>query len=166
MDYELMQNGIVKIGDVAPSFEAITTAGEIELEKYKGRWLVLFSYPGDFNALCTREIIEFELVSRRYNDICLLGLSIDSINSHYAWIGEIYKRTGIIINFPLIADRSSAIARKYGMISSNISNCETTRNTYIIDNKGIIRAILIYPKEIQRNIREIFKIIEELKLVC
>ena len=166
MDYELMQNGIVKIGDVAPSFEAITTAGEIELEKYKGRWLVLFSYPGDFNALCTREIIEFELARRRYNDICLLGLSIDSINSHYAWIDEIEQNTGVRISFPLIADRSSAIARKYGMISSNISNCETTRNTYIIDKYLTIRAILMYPPEIQRNIKEIFAIAREIQLVC
>ena len=163
MDYELMQNGIVKIGDKAPNFEATTTIGNINLEDYKGKWIILFSYPGDFNAICTKEIIEFTMESGIREDILILGLSIDSINSHYAWINEIYQKTGIKVSFPLIADRSSAIGRKYGMISSNINNCETTRNVYIIDKNLTIRAILMYPPEIQRSVNEIFRIFEELK---
>ena len=82
----------------------------------------------------------------------LLGLSVDSNASHLAWVYDIYCRTGIQISFPIIADRNAKIARKYGMISSEVSTTETVRNVYIIDDKGIIRAIFIYPL----NIRKIY----------
>ena len=76
---------------------------------------------------------------------CLIGLSVDSNSSHLAWAYDIFCKTGIRIPFPIIADRNSEISRKYGMISSDVSNTETVRNVYIIDDKGIIRLILIYP---------------------
>ena len=85
---------------------------------------------------------------------CLLGLSIDSNPSHLAWVYNIYCKTGIQIPFPIIADRSGEIARKYGMIASDVSTTETVRNVFIIDDKGIVRAILVYPMNIGRNISE------------
>ena len=94
----------------------------------------------------------------------LLGLSIDSNSSHLAWMNDIYCRTGIRIPFPIIADRNGEIARKYGMISSNISNTETVRNVYIIDEKGIIRVILIYPMNVGRFIPEILRTVEALQM--
>ena len=94
---------------------------------------------------------------------CLLGLSIDSNSSHLAWVYDINLRTGIKIPFPIIADRSGEIARKYGMISNEISTTETVRNVFIIDNKGIIRLILIYPLNIGRCIPEILRCIEALQ---
>mgnify|MGYP003195225570 FL=1 len=94
----------------------------------------------------------------------LLGLSVDSNSSHLAWIYDIYCRTGIKISFPIIADRNGEIARKYGMISSDISNTETVRNVYVIDDKGIIRTILIYPMNVGRFIPEIIRIIMALQM--
>ena len=95
---------------------------------------------------------------------CLLGLSIDSNTSHLAWMYDIYLRTGIAIPFPIIADRNGIIARKYGMISNDISNTETVRNVYIIDPEGIIRLILIYPMNIGRCIPEILRALEALQI--
>ena len=94
----------------------------------------------------------------------LLGLSVDSNSSHLAWIYDIYCKTGIKISFPIIADRNGEIARKYGMISSDISNTETVRNVYVIDDKGIIRTILIYPMNVGRFIPEIIRIIMALQM--
>ena len=94
----------------------------------------------------------------------LLGLSIDSNPSHLAWIYDIYCRTGIKISFPIIADRSGEIARKYGMISNDISSTETVRNVFVIDDKGIVRTILIYPMNIGRFIPEIIRIVQALQI--
>lgn len=95
---------------------------------------------------------------------CLLGLSIDSNSSHLAWMYDIYCMTGIVLPFPIIADRNGSIARKYGMISNDISTTETVRNVFIIDDKGIIKTILVYPLNIGRFIPEIIRIIEALQM--
>ncbi len=152
MDYELMMNGNVKIGEKAPEFEAETTFGKIKLEDYLGKWLILFSHPGDFTPVCTTEMIAFTRAHEYFRRINteLLGLSVDSNSSHLAWVYDIYCRTGIQISFPIIADKNAKIARKYGMISSEVSTTETVRNVYIIDDKGIIRAIFVYPLNIRK----------------
>ena len=95
---------------------------------------------------------------------CLLGLSIDSNSSHLAWMNDIYCMTGIILPFPIIADRNGSIARKYGMISNDVSTTETVRNVFIIDDKGIIRVILVYPLNVGRFIPEIIRIVEALQM--
>ena len=95
---------------------------------------------------------------------CLIGLSVDSNASHLAWVYDIYCRTGIRIPFPIIADRNGEIARKYGMISNDISNTETVRNVYIIDDKGIIRLILVYPMNVGRCIPEILRSLQALQV--
>ena len=166
MDYELMVNGNVKIGMQAPDFEAITTYGKVSLTDYNGKWLVLFSHPGDFTPVCTTEMIAFSRANQYFieRNACLLGLSIDSNPSHLAWMYDIYLKTGIKIPFPIIADRSGEIARKYGMISSDISNTETVRNVYIIDPDGIIRLILVYPMNVGRCIPEILRALEALQV--
>lgn len=99
---------------------------------------------------------------KKYNTD-LLGLSIDSNSSHLAWVYDIYCRTGIRVSFPIIADRNGEIARKYGMISNNISNTETVRNVFIIDPNGIIRVILVYPMNVGRFIPEILRIVQALQ---
>ena len=166
MDYELMMNGNVKIGQKAPEFNAITTCGEVCLNDYKGKWLVLFSHPGDFTPVCTTEMIAFTRAHTYFKELNteLLGLSIDSNASHLAWVYDIYCKTGIQISFPIIADRNGEIARKYGMISNDISNTETVRNVYIIDDKGIIKAIFVYPMNIGRFIPEIIRTIQALQV--
>ena len=95
---------------------------------------------------------------------CLIGLSVDSNASHLAWIYDIYCRTGIRIPFPIIADRNGEIARKYGMISNDVSTTETVRNVYIIDDKGIIRLILVYPMNVGRCIPEILRSLQALQI--
>lgn len=166
MDYELMMNGNVKIGQKAPEFNSITTCGEVCLNDYKGKWLVLFSHPGDFTPVCTTEMIAFTRAHTYFKELNteLLGLSIDSNASHLAWVYDIYCKTGIQISFPIIADRNGEIARKYGMISNDISNTETVRNVYIIDDKGIIKAIFVYPMNIGRFIPEIIRTIQALQV--
>ena len=120
----------------------------------------------DFTPVCTTEIISFARAneSLKKMNTYLIGLSVDSNSSHLAWLYDIYCRTGIKVPFPIIADRSGEIARKYGMLSNESSNTETVRNVYIIDDNGIIRTILIYPLNIGRFIPEIVRIIQALQL--
>lgn len=166
MDYELMMNGNVKVGQKAPEFEATTSCGPMNLSDYKGKWLVLFSHPGDFTPVCTTEMIAFSRAYTYFQQMGteLLGLSIDSNSSHLAWIYDIYCRTGIKIPFPIIADRSGQIARKYGMISNDVSTTETVRNVFIIDDKQIVRAIMIYPLNVGRFIPEIIRTVQALQM--
>ena len=166
MDYELMMNGNVKIGQKAPDFDAVTTFGNISLEDYKGKWLILFSHPGDFTPVCTTEMIAFTRANTYFKNLntALLGLSIDSNASHLAWVYDIYCRTGIKVSFPIVADRNGEIARKYGMIASDISTTETVRNVFVIDDEGVIRTILIYPMNIGRFIPEIIRIVQALQM--
>ena len=165
MDYEIMMNGNVKIGMKAPEFEAETTMGPISLKDYKGKCVVLFSHPGDFTPVCTTEIIAFSKANTYFEKLntCLLGLSVDSNASHLAWIYDIYCKTGIKVPFPIIADRNGQIARKYGMISNDVSTTETVRNVFIIDDKGMVRLILVYPLNVGRCIPEILRCVEALQ---
>ena len=164
-NYEIMMNGNVRIGEFAPDFEAETTMGNIKLSDYKGKWVVLFSHPGDFTPVCTTEFIAFSKANTYFENLntCLIGLSIDSNSSHLAWLYDIYLKTGIRVPFPVIADRSGEIARKYGMIANTVSSTATVRNVFIIDDKGIVRTILVYPMNIGRCIPEILRIIEALQ---
>ena len=132
----------------------------------KENGLFYFLIHGDFTPVCTTEIIAFTRAHTYFKQINteLLGLSIDSNASHLAWIYDIYCRTGVQISFPIIADRSGEIARKYGMIASDISNTETVRNVFIIDDNGIVRTILVYPMNVGRFIPEILRIIQALQM--
>ena len=113
-NYEIMMNGSVKIGEIAPEFEATTTMGHIKLSDYKGKWIVLFSHPGDFTPVCTTEFIAFSKANTYFENMnaYLIGLSIDSNSSHLAWLYDIYLKTGISVPFPVIADRSRRDCKK------------------------------------------------------
>lgn len=166
MDYEIMMNGNVQIGEKAPKFEADSTMGKINLEDYLGKWLVFFSHPGDFTPVCTTEMIAFSKAYPYFEKLHtdLLGLSVDSNSSHLAWVWDIYQKTGVRVPFPILADSNGEIARKYGMMANNISKTETVRNVYIIDGEGIVRAIFVYPMNIGRCIPEILRTIEALQI--
>ena len=124
-----------------------------------------FHILGSFTPVCTTEFIAFSKANTYFENLntCLIGLSIDSNASHLAWLYDIYLKTGIKVPFPIIADKSGEIARKYGMISNEISSTETVRNVFIIDDTGIVRSILVYPMNIGRCIPEILRIIEALQ---
>ena len=120
---------------------------------------------GDFTPVCTTEIIAFAKANTYFEELNtkLLGLSVDSNPSHLAWLYDIYLKTGIKIPFPIVADLGGSIARKYGMISNEVNSNETVRNVFIIDDKGIIRLILIYPMNVGRCIPEILRAVNALQ---
>jgi peroxiredoxin (alkyl hydroperoxide reductase subunit C) len=154
-----------RIGEPAPDFEAVTTHVRVKLEDFKGSWLVLFSHPADFTPVCTTEFLAFaeiypELQKRGAE---LLGLSIDSISSHIAWVRNIEEKTGVKIPFPIIADLSKEVSTAYGMIHPGESKTETVRCVFIIDPNQIIRTILYYPLTTGRNMQEILRIIDALQ---
>lgn len=159
------QIGHLSIGMKAPDFTANTTFGPIKFSDYTGKWVVFFSHPGDFTPVCTTEFIAFAQAFPQFRDMNtqLLGLSIDSNPSHLAWVSAIYTSTGITIPFPVVADRTGDVARKYGMIAPDASTQETVRNVFIIDPNQTIRAILIYPLTNGRSIPEILRLVEALQ---
>ena len=142
-----MENNCIRIGMKAPDFSAATTFGPIKLSDYQGKWVVLFSHPGDFTPVCTTEFLAFSKAQPQFEarGAQLLGLSIDSNPSHLAWVYAIYVATGVQVPFPIIADRTGEIARLYGMMAPDVSRQETVRNVFFIDPEQTIRAILVYP---------------------
>ncbi|MDF2634163.1 MAG: peroxiredoxin [Pelosinus sp.] len=154
------------IGDRFPEMLVKTTQGDIKLPTdYSGKWLMLFSHPGDFTPVCTTEFVAFET---RREDFCklnteLIGLSIDQVFAHLKWIQWINDNLGVEIQFPIIADEQGNVAKRLGMIHPN-KGTNTVRAVFIIDNKGIVRAILYYPQEVGRNISEILRLIHALQV--
>lgn len=162
-----IRNCIPQLGTKAPEFTAITTFGTIKLSDLRGKWIILFSHPSDFTPVCTTEIIAFAQYYSYFTErnVELIGLSIDSNSSHLEWVHNIYKNTGIEIPFPIIEDISMKISNLYGMISPSVSNTQTVRSVFIIDDSQIIRTILHYPMSIGRNIPEILRVIDALQTV-
>jgi peroxiredoxin (alkyl hydroperoxide reductase subunit C) len=154
-----------QLGTKAPDFQVMTTFGQIRMSDFAGKWVVLFSHPGDFTPVCTTEFIAFTMYYLYFlqRNVQIIGLSIDSNYSHLAWVYNIYRNTGVEIPFPIIDDRDFKVATMYGMISPAVSNTSTVRNVFIIDDKQIIRTILQYPLTTGRNIPEILRIIDALQ---
>ncbi len=149
----------------APLFEAKTTHGIKNLSDYKGRWLVLFSHPADFTPVCTTEFMAFAKHHDEFLAIGadLLGLSIDSLFSHVAWVRNIKEKFGVDINFPIIEDLSMSVAKSYGMIHPGAADTSAVRATFIIDPDGILRAMVYYPMSNGRSIPEFLRIIKALQ---
>jgi len=164
-EYTETQPRLPRIGDPAPTFEATTTQGTIKLEDFKGSWLILFSHPADFTPVCTTEFIAFVKIhgELQKRGVELLGLSVDSLSSHIAWIRNVEDKMGVKIPFPIIADLSKEISLLYGMIHPEQSTTETVRCVFIIDDKGVIRTILYYPLTTGRNMDEILRIVDALQ---
>lgn len=149
----------------APDFKAVSTHGEISLSDYLGKWVVLFSHPADFTPVCTTEFVEF---ARRFDDfqarnVQLIGLSIDSVYAHIAWVRNIEQNFGVSVKFPVIADLDMKVAMSYGMIHPGAANTATVRCVFIIDDKGMVRAMIYYPLSNGRNIDEVVRIIDALQ---
>lgn len=147
-----------RIGDMAPDFEAVTTTGNMKFSDYnKGSWVVLFSHPADFTPVCTTEMSGFAQESDFFekHNTKLLGLSIDSIYSHIAWVNAVDEKTGVLFNFPIIADIDMNVAKLYGMLQPCESETAAVRAVFFIDPKGKIRLIMYYPLNVGRNMEEI-----------
>lgn len=154
------------IGRIAPDFTAITTSGTVTLSQYRGKWVLLFSHPGDFTPICTSEFIAFTVLYPEFvkRNVQLLGVSIDSNPAHIGWFYDILQNTGIKIPFPLIADRDANVAALYGMVNPDRIYEQSVRDVFIIDTNQRIRAILTYPATNGRNMYELLRLIDALQL--
>jgi len=159
------------IGDKCPEFEAMTTQGAIKFpQDFKGKWIVLFSHPADFTPVCTTEFMTFAFRAKEFTELnaALVGLSVDSIPAHIAWLRRIKelewkKMKNVDVQFPLIEDISMSVANKFGMIMPKQSNTQAVRAVFIIDPEGTIRLILYYPQSTGRNIDEIKRVLMALQ---
>ncbi len=160
------------IGDDAPAFTAVTTQGQMNFpEDYKGKWVILFSHPADFTPVCTTEFMTFASMQDEFRemDTELIGLSIDSVFSHIAWLKRIEEKIeykgmkNVEVRFPVIADLKMDVAKKYGMVQPNASTTQAVRAVFVIDPQAKIRAILYYPLSTGRNMQEIKRLVTALQ---
>ena len=154
-----------RLNEVAPDFTANTTHGMKSLSDYKGRWLILFSHPADFTPVCSTEFMAFSSLYEEFQALnCdLLGLSIDSIFSHIAWVKNIKDNFGVDIQFPIIDDLSMNVANAYGMIQPGASDTSAVRSTFLIDPDGVLRAMVYYPMSNGRSIPEFLRLLTALQ---
>ena len=154
-----------RLNEPAPDFKALSTQGEISLSQFKGKWVVLFSHPADFTPVCTTEFVEFARRADEFErlNVQLIGLSIDSIYAHIAWIRNIEENFGVNVKFPVIADLDMKVALTYGMIHPGAASTATVRCVFMIDDKGVVRAMIYYPLTNGRSIDEILRIVTALQ---
>lgn len=159
------------IGDKAPEFKALTTKGTINFpEDYKGKWVLFFSHPSDFTPVCTTEFMTLASMQEEFKEmnVELLGLSVDSLYSHIAWVRSIEDlewkgMKNIKVSFPVIADLNTKVSMKYGMLQPNVSSTQAVRAVFVIDPEGIIRSIVYYPLTTGRNFNEIKRMIKAIQ---
>ncbi len=157
-----MEGRFPLIGEKFPELEVVTTHGKVKLpDDFKGKWFILFSHPADFTPVCTTEFVAFQ---KRYDQFKalnteLIGLSIDQVFSHIKWVQWIKENLDVEIKFPIIADDTGQVSSKLGLIHPG-KGTNTVRAVFIVDPKGIIRAILYYPQELGRNMDEILRMIK------
>jgi peroxiredoxin 2/4 len=162
----MSETGILRIGSKAPDFRAKTTHGEIQFYDWaKDSWVIFFSHPADFTPVCSTEFNEF---ARRENDFKqrnakLLGLSIDSVYSHLAWVRSIEQLFDVKVGFPVVADLDAKVAQLYGMIHPGASETVTVRTVYFIDPTQTVRALIYYPLNVGRNVDEILRTLDALQ---
>ncbi len=151
-----------RIGDPAPDFHAVTTqSGNFHFSVWQEQdWVVLFSHPADFTPVCTTELMEFAQQHEKFRNkgIKLIGVSVDSIHSHLAWLENIKGKMGVTIPYPMVADIGMGVSQLYGMIHPGASTTATVRAVFIIDPKRIIRALVYYPMNVGRNVNEILRL--------
>jgi peroxiredoxin (alkyl hydroperoxide reductase subunit C) len=154
-----------RLNEPAPTFEAVTTHGVIRLSDYEGSWLILFSHPADFTPVCTTEFIAFAEIypELQKRNVELLGLSVDSVFSHIAWMRNIEEKMGVKIPFPVIADLNKDVATLFGMVMPGESATEASRCVFVIDPKGVMRAMIYYPLTTGRNMEEILRLVDALQ---
>ena len=160
------KSGSLRIGDVAPDFEARTTHGPVRLSDYRGRWLVFFSHPADFTPVCTTEFAALARQQDKFEamDCALLGLSVDSLYAHLAWVRAIEERFDVTISFPIVEDPSMAVGHAFGMIDENAADSAAMRTSYFIDPAGVSRATTCYPHNVGRSVDEMIRMLAALQL--
>ena len=149
--------------------EAKSTHGLIRLSEYtsQGTWVMLFSHPSDFTPVCLTEFIEFAKRSEKFErlNVQLIGVSIDSVPSHIAWVRDLEQMSGLQIKFPVIADLDQKVSHAYGLVHEAVSDTATVRAVFAIDPSRSIRALLYYPQQLGRNVDELLRISQALQTV-
>ncbi len=167
-------NRMPRLGEAAPSFRVATTEGAINFPiDYSGRWVILFSHPSDFTPVCTSEFLTFGKMQEEFDRLncSLVGLSIDGVASHMAWLRSIRDNIRfrdmehIEIGFPVIDDVSMKVSRLYGMIQPEVSDTKAVRAVFFIDPEGIVRTIMYYPLALGRNFDEIRRVLIGLQTI-
>lgn len=155
-----------KLEEPAPLFIARTTLGTRALEDYRGQWVILFSHPADFTPVCTSEFIVFQKALPEFEALncALIGLSVDSVYSHIAWLESIESKFDVKITFPVIEDISMAVSTAYGMIHESSSSTATVRSVFVIDPNGILKALTHYPLTVGRSVNELLRLLKGLQL--
>jgi len=156
-----------RIGDIAPNFKSMTTFGELDFHEYIGdSWTILFSHPADFTPVCTTEMSGFALDKDWFTErnTKLMGLSIDSIHAHIAWVNNVKKNTGVLFDFPIIADIDMSVSKLYGMLQPGESETAAVRAVFFVDPAKKIRLIMYYPLNVGRNMHEIKRVLEALQV--
>ena len=157
----------IRLGDIAPDFSAQTTQGTINFHDWIGSgWAVLFSHPKDFTPVCTTELGEAARLKPEFDKrhVKVIGLSVDSADSHSKWADDIRETQGHALNFPLIADADRKVSGLYDMIHPNANDTLTVRSVFIIDPNKKVRLILTYPASTGRNFAELLRVIDSLQL--
>jgi len=150
----------LRIGEVTPPFSARSTHGSFELASCRGRWVLLFAHPADFTPVCTSEFVAFARCHAAFEalGVTLVGLSVDSLYAHLAWIEAIERELGVTIPFPIIEDSNMVISRAWGMLSADATSSETVRACIFIDPDGIVQATLSYPSHVGRSVAELLRL--------
>lgn len=168
MEMQTQASCMPRIGDKAPAFQAMTTQGEIKFpEDFSGNWVILFSHPADFTPVCTSEFVTFASLADKFQQAnCkLVGLSVDGLYSHIAWLRTIKDRIeykgmkNVEVKFPLIEDATMEVAQKYGMIQPGESSTKAVRAVFVIDPKAVVRTVIYYPLSLGRNFDELYRVL-------
>ena len=157
----------LRLGDKVPDFTQDSTEGPIHLSEWQGdSWVVLFSHPADFTPVCTTELGMVAKLKPEFDkrNVKAIGLSVDPVDSHTKWAGDIQETQGAALNFPLLADADRKVAQLYDMIHPESNGTATVRSVFVIDPKGVLRLTLTYPAATGRNFDEILRVIDSLQL--
>jgi alkyl hydroperoxide reductase subunit AhpC len=157
----------LRLGDIAPDFTADTTDGTLSFHEWKGdSWAVLFSHPKDFTPVCTTELGAVARLKPEFDkrNTKVIGLSVDPIDSHHGWAGDIEETQGSALNFPLVADPDRTVADLYDMIHPNANDTLTVRSVFVVDPANKVRLIFTYPASTGRNFDELLRVIDSLQL--
>ncbi|HZF65898.1 MAG TPA: peroxiredoxin [Chitinophagaceae bacterium] len=159
----------LRLGDIAPNFQAKTTAGDIDLYEYLGdSWGLLFSHPADYTPVCTTELGRTALLNGEFakRNVKILAISVDPLDQHHGWVKDINETQNCTVNFPIIADEDRKVASLYDMIHPNASEKATVRSVFIIGPDKKIKLTLTYPASTGRNFQEILRVIDSLQLTA
>jgi thioredoxin-dependent peroxiredoxin len=157
----------LRLGDTAPDFQQDSTAGRISFHSWAGNsWVVLFSHPADFTPVCTTELGKTAALTTEFarRGVKPIAVSVDPVDSHHRWVGDINDTQNTTVDFPILADADKKVATLYDMIHPNSLANATVRSVFIIDPKKTIRATLTYPASTGRNFDEILRVIDSLQL--